>query len=147
MSLTKSVLRDSLRPFFDPKTMPTGGVANAVRQWVAAYAVYGQSAIAGGAIPSPLVPVGAAGRFSDAFDQALRNMWMGVAWTGPALVGVTLLVPPLTPILESVGTVLLKSRDPGQALSLITDALHTYTLSITVTVTPATGTPVVVPLT
>lgn len=147
MSLIKDSLSSSLRPFFDPRTMPRGGVADTVRQWVTAYAVYGQTAIAGGTLPSPLTPGAADGRFSVALDRALRAMWMGVAWIGPALVGSTLLVPPLTPALEGIGAILLSSRDPAQALSLITDALHTYTLSITVTVTPATGTPVVVPLT
>ena len=147
MSLVRDALSNSLRSFFDPKTMPKGGVSETVRQWVTAYAAYGQAAIAGGTLPSPLVPGGADGRFDVALDQALRTMWMGVAWTGPALVGVTLLVPPLVPALEAVGATLLTSRDPAQALSLITDALHTYTLSITVTVTPAAGTPVVVPLT
>lgn len=126
--------------------MPKGGVLDAVKEWTTAYAKYGKSAIAGGTLPSPLEPSGASGRFSDALDFALRKMWMGVAWTGPALVGTTLLVPPLSPILETLAKTLLKSRDPAQALSLIADTLHTYTLSITVTVTPPTGASAIVSL-
>ena len=146
MSLAKAALLESLRPLFQPKTMPSGGVSDAVRQWVSAYIAYAEKATAGGTVPSPLVPGGASGRFSVALDQALRTMWMAAAWTGPGLAGTTLLVPPLVPLLETVGTTLLKSRDQGQALSLISDALHTYTLGITVTVVTPPGASVIVSL-
>lgn len=141
-------LRDSLSPLFRPQTMPTGPVPTAVRQWVAAYSKYAQDAIAGGTKPSPFVVApGPMDRFSNSLDAALRVMWTGVAWTGPSLVGTTLLVPPLAPILEGVAASLIRSRDPELALSLITDALHTYTLGITVSVVPPSGTPVIAPLT
>lgn len=148
MTLDPKKLRDSISPLFKPKTMPKGKVPQAVLDWLTAYARYGNDAVAGGTLPTPLAPApGPDGKFFDSLDAALRTMWTAVAWSGPPGTGVILLVPPLGPILESVSKVLIKSRDPDQALSLITDALHTYTLSITVTVTPPTGTPVTVPLT
>lgn len=148
MTLNPSVLKDAISPLFKPSGMPTGQVPDAVRQWVTAYTKYGKDAIAGGTLPSALSPVaGPAGKFFDSLDAALRVMWTAVAWTGPSLVGTTLLVPPLSPILAPVASLLIKSRDPELALTLITDALHTYTLSITVSVVPPTGTPVVAPLT
>lgn len=148
MTLDPRKLRDSISPLFKPQTMPQGEVPQAVFDWLTAYAKYGNDAVAGGTLPTPLVPIaGPNGRFFDSLDTALRGMWTTVSWSGPSGTGVTLLVPPLGPLLQSVSAVLIKSRDPEQALSLITDALHTYTLSITVTVTPPTGTPVTVPLT
>lgn len=147
MSLFKAVLVESIRPLFHPETMPGGAVSDAVRQWITAYVRYAGAAIAGGTTPSGLIPGGSSGRFSAALDQALRTMWMAAAWIGPGLTGTTLLVPPLVPALEAVGSILILSRSPEQALSLIADALHTYTLSITVTVVPPSGTPVIAPLT
>jgi hypothetical protein len=142
VTLDPRKLRDSLDHLFRPKTMPKGPVPQAVLDWLTAYAKYGNDAVAGGTLPSPLVPIpGPGGKFFDSLDSALRSMWSAVAWTGPTGTGVTLLVPPLGPSLNAVSGVLLKSRDSEQALSLITDALHTYTLSITVVVTPPTGTP------
>lgn len=147
MTLSPTVLKDALSPFFKPSGMPTGAVPDAVRQWVTAYAKYGKDAVAGGTLPAALVPVaGPPGTFFESLDVALRTMWMAVAWAAPPLVGTTLLVPPLSPILTPVASLLIKSRDAGQALSLITDALHTYTLSITVNVVPPTGSPVIAPL-
>ena len=148
MTLDPGKLRDAIAPLFKPKTMPKGPVPQAVLDWLAAYAKYGNDAVAGGTLPTPLLPVpGPDGKFFDSLDSALRNMWTAVVWSSPTGTGVTLLVPPLAPFLVVASGVLIKSRDPEQALSLITDALHTYTLSITVTVTPPTGTPVPFPLT
>lgn len=147
MSLSRDALTNSIRPLFDPETMPRGPVEDAVRQWTVAYVRYATSAVAGGAVPSGLIPIGSSGRFSVALDQALRTMWMAALWAGTGLAGTTLLVPPLVPALEAVGAILIASRSPDQALSLIADALHTYTLSITVTLVPPTGTPTVAPLT
>ena len=147
MTLEPDSLRNAISRFFYPATMPTGRVPDAVLQWTTAYASYAQKAVAGGTVPSVLVPaVGPDGKFFDSFDSALRTMWNAVAWTGPSLVGTTLLVPPLSPILDIVAATLIKSREPQLALSLITNALHTYTLSITVSVVSPTGTPVIVPL-
>jgi hypothetical protein len=148
VTLDPKKLKDAISPLFRPKTMPTGGVPQAVRDWLAAYVRYGQDAVAGGTAPAALLaPIpGPDGRFADSLDSALRTMWTAVTWVGPGLTGTTLLVPPLAPILEGVAAVLIKSRDPEQALSLITNALHTYTLSITVTVVPPSGTPATVPL-
>jgi hypothetical protein len=148
VTLDRDTLRQAIVPLFRPTTMPTGPVPDAVRQWVTAYVRYAQGAVAGGTVPSTLVPVpGPSGLFFTSLDSALRTMWTAVAWTGPALIGTTLLVPPLSPALVLVSSQLMQSRDPDLALSLITGALHTYTLSITVSVVPPTGTAVVVPLT
>jgi hypothetical protein len=53
----------------------------------------------------------------------------------------------LLPFMAAPSATLISSSDPQLAPSLIADALHTYTLSITVTLVPASGTPVIVPLT
>ena len=148
MSLDQRKLRDSISHLFRAETMPKGPVPDAVLEWVTAYAKYGRDAVAGGTKPTTLIPgPGTGGKFFDSLDSALRVMWTAVPWSGPALIGVTLLVPPLAPLLETAAVILIKSRDPEQALSLVTDALHTYTLSITVMITPPNGTPVVAPLT
>ncbi len=128
--------------------MPVGPIPLAVGDWVTAYARYAKDAVAGGTKPTALVPApGPNGSFFDSLDASLRAMWMAVAWVGPSLVGTTLLVPPLAPLLLVAAGTIIKSRDPDLALSLITDALHTYTLSITVTVVPPSGTATVAPLT
>lgn len=140
MTLSRDLLVSSIRPFFIPATMPKGDVASVVKQWASAYSSYAIQAMAGPAgIGSPLVVSGASGRFSAALDSSLRSMWMAASWVGPAVVGVTLLVPPLVPTLESLGSSLITVRDPERALSAIADALHTYTLGITVTLTTAGG--------
>lgn len=124
--------------------MPKGDVTSATKEWAAAYASYASAAMAGpAAIAAPLLAVGFPGRFSTALDASLRTMWMAAPWVGPAVVGVTLFVPPLVPILESLGASLITVSDPERALTVIADALHTYTLGITVTLTTATGASVV----
>lgn len=145
MTLLSNALREGIRPFFSKAGMPVSA-ASAIGDWSRAYATYAQAAIAGGTLPPLLVPAPTAGPFFDALDQTLRLMWMAVIWTGPGLVGTTTSVPSLSPILRAVGVNLLGSRDPDQALSAITDALHTYTLGVTVTVTTAAGASLVVPV-
>ncbi len=123
-------------------------MSDVIRMWSQAYCRYAQAAVAGGTLPAGLIPQATDGPdFFTALDQSLRTVWMAVAWAGPGLVGTTLLVPPLLPFLLGPSATLFTSPDPQLALSLIADALHTYTLSITVTVVPATGTPLIVPLT
>lgn len=147
MTLDPSTLKEGLRPLFDPSGMPRGPVPDAVFTWITAYCGYAQSASAGGTVPATLVPLrGPIGTFADSLDSALRVMWGAVAWTGPGLIGKTLLVPPLQGFLSPVSARLIGSRDPSLALSLITDALHTYTLSITVAVVTPSGVTVTVPL-
>lgn len=146
MSLQLSVLRSGLRPLFDPATMPTSA-ADAIVRWAQAYIPYASAAVAGGAVPALLSPVPAGGPFYQALDDSFRTMWMATPWTGPGLVGTTAAVPSLAPLLEANRARLVQSRDPELALSLIADALHTYTLSITVSVVPPSGTPAIVPLT
>lgn len=119
----------------------------AIDSWAKAYASYAQSAIAGGTLPAALAPAAVPGKFFDALDQTLKAMWMATAWAGPGLTGTTAVVPPLSPALEAVGKSQLNNRDPEKALSAIADALHTYTLGITVTVVTAAGVASVAPLT
>lgn len=128
--------------------MPRGDLRGCVLAWTTAYVTYAAGAIAGGLLPAAIVPVGADGPdFFTALDSALRQMWMAVAWASPGLTGVTTVVPPLQPLLAAPSATLFASSDPQLAPTLIADALHTYTLSIVVTVTPATGTPYPAPLT
>lgn len=118
--------------------MPSTAAA-AVDLWSKAYVSYAQSAIAGGTVPAGLVPVPIPGPFFAAFGGTLSAMWLAVRWAGPGLVGQTALVPDLASQLAALGTGLLGSRDPERALSAISDALHTYTLGVTVTVVTAAG--------
>lgn len=147
--LSPAALRSSLADLFRPESMPAGDVKSAVAGWISRYAVYAQSANAGPAIlTAPLVapaPVGS--DFVSALDSSLRAMWMAAVWAGPGVVGTTAVVPPVGPSLLANSGILIDSSDPQQAVSLIADSIHTYTLSITVTLVPVTGTPTVVPLT
>lgn len=148
MTLDPVTLRDSIASFFDSRTMPTGPVPSVVQQWATAYAKYGIAANAGPTLPISLIaPPGPVDQFSASLDSALRAMWMSVAWVGPSLIGTTLIVPPLNPILDAVSTQLIKSRDRELALSLITNALHTYTLGITVSIVSPIGATVIATLT
>ena len=146
MPLDQGQLRDSLKPLFQPGSMPT---ADAVGAWARAYIPYASQAIAGALkLVTPLSPVpGAGADFFEAIDQSFRAMWMATGWAGPAVVGAVTIVPPLGPYLKAYSAILLTSFDRELALSSIAVALHTYTLSIIVTATPATGTPFPVPLT
>jgi hypothetical protein len=106
-----------------------------------AYVSYAQSAIAGPVTLASLQP-SASGPFSyDALDEALRTMWTAAVWVGPGVTAVTTIVPPVQPYLLAIAPPLLVSFDVEQAPTLIAEALHTYTLNVVVTVTPATGTP------
>jgi hypothetical protein len=146
VTVSADVLKSALRPLFSPSGMPKSAL-EALDLWAKAYASYAQSAIAGGTFPAPLVPSAVSGPFFDALDQALRVMWMATAWAGPGLGGTTAVVPPLSLVLIAVGAGQLRNRDPEKALSAIVDALHTYTLGITVTVVTAAGAASVAPIT
>jgi hypothetical protein len=138
--LSKERLRSALDPLFRGSTMPTD---NAVGDWCRAYAEYAGDATAGVAVlAAPLESFGVPGPFLDALDQALRTMWMSAVWTGIGVTAATSLVPPVQPFISAVSPALLSSYDPDFGLTLIAEALHTYTLSITVSVVPASGTPV-----
>lgn len=143
--LIKSELRQALRPLFEPGTMPS---ANPVGDWCKAYATYAQKAMAGVvALAAPLVPSSAPGQFHAAFDAALRKMWMTAVWVGPGVTAVTAVVPPVIPFLVALAPALNSTFDRELAPTLIAEALHTYTLSIVVSVIPPTGSPVPTPLT
>ena len=141
MTLDPSVLRNSIKGFFDPPGMPSGGASDAVLQWAKAYCLYAQSATAGLTRPAELIPVASpqVGTFIDVLDSCLRQMWMSVLWSGPALTGTTASIPSLASVMDPVFPVLNRTRDAGQALSLITESLHTYTLGITVFIVSASG--------
>ena len=140
MPLTSADLRQGIRHLFDSDSMPS---SDAIGTWVAAYIPYAQAAVAGAAALSSPLPktVGDGPLFFDQLDSALRTMWTGAVWAGPALTAVTTLVPPLQPFLATAISTLTTSYDREQAATLIAEALHTYTLSVVVTVTPASGTP------
>ncbi len=143
--LLKGDLRQAMRHLFEPGTMPSD---DPVRDWCTAYALYGQKALAGvAALSSPLVPGSAGGEFLDALDSAMRKMWMSAVWVGPGVTAATSVVPPLQPFLIALAPSLITSYDRELAPTLIAEALHTYTLSIVVSVVPASGTPVPTPLT
>lgn len=129
-------LKDALRPLFTPGTMPT----DALDAWTRAYAVYAADAVAGPTMPaSPPVPPPASGDFLTALDGAIRGMWMGVSWVGPGATGVTTLVPDLRPALMVNASRIDGRISSEEALDAIVQSIHTYTLSITVTVSTASG--------
>lgn len=137
-------LKASMRHLFTAGSMPAG---DAVGAWIRSYTPYAQAALAGGTVPTaPLVAPPASGDFLTALDGALRGMWMSVAWAGPGLIGKTAVVPPVQPFITANFGELLGSRDPERALAAIAQSIHTYTLSITVTVVTATGAATVVTL-
>lgn len=145
MPLTSATLRAAIRPLFEPGTMPSSDVIGA---WCRAYASYANGAIAGAVkLAAPLVPPSGDGSFFNSLDSAFRTMWMSAVWVGPGVTAATTVVPPLQPVLLALSPTLTVSFDREQAATLIAEALHTYTLSITVTITPASGTPVIATLT
>lgn len=122
--------------------------SNAVDAWVTAYARYAKDATAGVvALASPLSSAGGSGpMFFDRLDSALRSLWMSAVWAGPGVTALTTVVPPLQPFLAVASATLSTSLDRELAATLIAEALHTYTLSVVVTITPASGTPVIATL-
>ena len=144
MPLRSADLRQALRPLFDPSSMPS---EDAIRAWCEAYASYAGKAIAGPVtLPTGIQYIPTSGEFFTALDSAFRAMWTAAKWIGPGVTAVTAVVPPLQPYFAALSPAIMSSYDPEVAPSLIAEALHTYTLSITVTVTPATGTPFIVTL-
>lgn len=138
--LLKADLKQVMKPLFDPRSMPSD---DPVGDWCKAYAIYAQKAMAGAvALSAPLVPSSVAGQFYVALDAALRKMWMTAIWIGPGVTAVTAVVPPVMPFLMALAPALISTFDPELAPSLIAEALHTYTLSIIVSVIPPTGAPV-----
>ena len=70
-------------------------------------------------------------------------MWMSAVWVGPGIVGTTLLVPPIAPIILANSSVLITSFDKERSLDLMSAALHVYTLTVTVTLSSLAGASVV----
>jgi hypothetical protein len=143
--LSRASLRQGIRSLFEPGTMPSDDVAG---PWCSAYASYAVGALAGPVtLVGSLVPVSGKGPFFDILDSSFRAMWMSAVWAGPGVTAITTVVPPLQPSLQALIPQLMTSFDRELGPSLIAEAIHTYTLSIIVTVTPATGTPFTVTLT
>lgn len=121
---------------------------NSLSRWCSIYSTWASSAIAGPTVLSkPLTTATVVtGDFFDSLDASFRSMWMSAVWVGPGVTAITTVIPPLQPFLRSLSASLISSYDPELAPTLISTALHTYTLGITVTITPITGTPFIVPL-
>lgn len=147
MSLNRDVLKGALAPFFVPATMPSGQQSVVVGKWISAYITYARSALAAVTSPVGLSATSVdGGDFIGSLDASLRSMWQSTAWVGPGVTGSTSFVPPLRPIMLPTMQRLQTSRDADLALTLIVDALHTYTLGIVVTIIPSSGTPFTVSL-
>jgi hypothetical protein len=144
--LAPPLIRQAIAPLFKQDGMPSD---DPVGKWCSAYADAVKAVIAGPVkLAAGLVPQHGGGPgFFVLLDTAFRTMWMSAAWVGPGVTAVTAVVPPLIPFLTALSPALMVSFDSELAPSLIAEALHTYTLSITVTITPPTGTPFIVPLT
>lgn len=138
MPLAAATLRQAMRSLFDSNTMPTG---DPLGDWMRAYVSYAQSGIAGPVALAQDLVVGSGPFTLDVLDAALRTMWTAAVWAGPGVTAVTSLVPPVQPLLLAIAPTLNASYDVELAPTLIAEALHTYTLSVVVTVTPATGAP------
>lgn len=135
--LSKELLRSSLADMFDPASMPR---EDAVGQWVNRYLPYARMANAGPALVVQISPIVIQTLdFFSSLDASLSATWQTCIWAGLGVTGVTSVVPPLSPSLLSIGSSLIASQDPGLGLQLITEAIHTYTLSIVVTVLSAAG--------
>jgi hypothetical protein len=146
--LTPSALLPGLSPLFDQQTMPRASVQDAVTRWMQAYVPYAQSVLAGVMLPTaPLSSIVQEGDFLTSLDSTLRTMWMSVVWAGPGATGTTLFVPPIQPYFASAATQLSNSPSPQLGLQVLVAMLHSYTLAITVNLIPASGPPVIVPLT
>jgi hypothetical protein len=118
-------------PTFDP-----------LGDWIRAYSQYASVGVAGPAVLAVPLTSAAVGQFTiQGFSRALMEMWTAAVWVGPGVTAVTSVVPPFEPLLIALTPTLNVSYDPELAPTLIAKALHTYTLSVVVTVTPATGIP------
>lgn len=145
MPLAAPLIRKAIAPLFTKEGMPSD---DPIGKWCAAYADAVKAVIAGPVkLAAGLVPQhGAGDGFFGLLDAAFRTMWTTAVWVGPGVTAVTAVVPPLQPFLLALSPALMVSFDPELAPTLFAAALHTYTLSITVTITPPTGTPFIVPL-
>lgn len=142
--LAVATLRSSLAPLFDGPTMPSTA---AVSRWLDAYIPYASNAIAGGTVPTLLKPPSGEGDFFTGLEAALLQLWTTAVWAGPGLTGITTFIPPLAPVLIAAGAQLIASTDASFGLHLLAESLHTYTLSIVVTITTASGVSSPAPLT
>jgi hypothetical protein len=144
--LAAPLIKRAIAPLFTKDGMPS---EDPIGKWCTAYADAVKTVLAGPVkLAAGLVPQhGGGDGFFGKLDAAFRTMWMSAVWVGPGVTAVTTVVPPLQPFLLALTPALITSFDRDIAPSLIAEALHTYTLSITVTVTPPTGTPFIVPLT
>lgn len=110
----------------------------AVAAWLNSYSTYARDAVAGIVLPLAFIPtLVETGDFFQSLEASLEASWRSVVWVGPGATGTIAFVPPLVPTLRSVGAQLITSYDPGLGLQLITEALHTYTLGVVVTVLAA----------
>jgi len=140
--LSPAVLASAMRPFFVPGSMPRSQGATA---WMRAYAGYAQSATALPCVlAAPLAVPSSDGPFFSVIDALMASMWASALWAAPGFAGITVPPPPVSPVLLSLG--LVGVTDPGSAVQLVSSALHTYTIGLTVTVTSATGVTSVVPI-
>jgi len=138
--LTASLIKQAIAPLFAENGMPSD---DPVGKWCTAYAGAVAAAIAGPVkLVAGLVPGhGGGDGFFNLLDAAFRTMWMSAAWIGPGVTAVTTVVPPLQPFLLALSPALNSTFDRELAPTLLSEALHSYTLGIVVMVAPMSGTP------
>jgi hypothetical protein len=125
--------------------MPGGSAADAARRWLAAYIDYARAAVAGpvavsftsdaAALASSVPP----GSFFAGLDSAASRLWTGAVWAGPGFTGASAPTTPLSELIAAASRAVAGSHDPDFALGRFTDALHSYTLAVSVVVTSAAG--------
>lgn len=151
MGLARGLLEGLLSPIVTPGTMPTSQ-ALAADAWASAYHAYSGLAVAAPVFPAfPSSDVIAAqagsGDFFDGFSHGLVAYWASTVWTGPGFVGKTVGMGPVTDLLLSLSLVSVRKISPAEVAQRLSEALHTYTMGLSVLVTSVTsGATTVVPI-
>ena len=166
MPLVSATMKTKFLRLFTPSGFPANP-DKAATELSGIYNQYAQSATAGGTLPSftggeverlksALFPVlrsprtSTAPKMARAWASGLSRFWLSpaVQFAGGSGTGVVTLFPGQPSLISALTVIFQNNRNSaGRAASTIASALHTATLTVTVLITPPTGTPFPVKLT
>lgn len=88
------------------------------------------------------------GDFLVALNIGLASLWTTAVWTGPGYTGISAPLQTFDQVFAAVRPILSVSKDLAEGIRLISQSLHTYTLSVEVTATNlTTGVPLILKVT
>lgn len=144
MPLDLEGLQASIMSIVDPLSGPET-TREAARSWSRAYHKYASEGLATTLVPtaSHLTIEGAINSSDDflvGLAAGIEAYWLSTVWASPGFTGVSVLVPgALLVALRGVGLLNMSpSTDARAAASRLASAMHTYTKTVSVTVTNVT---------